>query len=143
MSRIVLVFLGLAVLLPAASDVEAVKAEPNLERRSALALDKAEARIGDARKAYEGGDLDQYKAHLEEAGQLGELCYQSLQDSGKRARKSPKWFKHAEQKLLVILRRLDSLVKDTSVDDRAPAMALDKRLRDVHEQVLQDIMTKK
>src|SRR4051812_27368008 len=64
-SRILFVLLGLAGLLAAAaSNIDAVKAEPNLERRSALALDQAEARIDDARKAYEGGNLDQYKAQL-------------------------------------------------------------------------------
>lgn len=143
MLRIVLALLSLTVLVPGADEDAALKAEPNLERRSAIALDKAEEHIGAARSAYQGNKLEEFKSHLDDAGRMTDLCYQSLQDSGKRARKSPKWFKHAEQKLLVMLRRLDSLVKDTSVDDRPPAEALQKRLRDVHEQLLNDIMTKK
>lgn len=145
MLRIVVACFALTGLFGAAPvpDTDAVKAEPNLERRSALALVKAEEHIGAARAAYQESKFEDFKSHLEHAGQLTDLCYQSLQDSGKRARRSPKWFKSAEQKLLVMLRRLDSLVKDTAVDDRPPAEALQKRLRDVHDQLLQDIMTKK
>jgi len=140
--RIVLVLLSLTISV-LASDKDDLKLQPNLEKRSGLALDKAEAHIGAARAAYEGNKMEEFKSHLNDAGELTELCYQSLQDSGKRARRSPKWFKYAEQKLLVMLRRLDSLVKDTSMEDRGPAEALQKRMRDVHEQVLQDIMSKK
>lgn len=140
---LVLVCSALALHAAAGPDFDAVKAEPNLERRSALALDKSDAQIGEARKAWEAGKIDEFKAHVSEAGELANLCYQSLQDSGKRARKSPKWFKHAEQKLLVMLRRVDSLAKDVGVEDRPVVEALQKQLHDIHDQVLQDIMTKK
>jgi hypothetical protein len=144
MHWIPLVLVCSALLLPAASpDQDSVLAETNLERRSALALEKSDEQIGEARKAWEAGKVEEFKSHLDQAGDLADLCYKSLQDSGKRARRSPKWFKRAEQKLLVMLRRVDSLVKDVGVEDRPAVESLQKRLRDVHDQLLQDIMSRK
>jgi len=125
------------------ADVEKVKAEPNLTRRSTLALDEAESALTAARKSYDGGQMPEFQKDLKEAGDLVELSYEALQDTGKRARHDPKWFKKAEQRLLVMLRRVDALAKDVSTDDRAVVEAVQKRFRDVHDQLVQDIMSKK
>lgn len=125
------------------ADVEAVRSERNPERRSVLALDEVDLQLTAARQAYTAGDLGSFRKSMDTAGELAELSYKSLQDTGKQARKSPKWFKRAEQKLLVVLRNVDSLAKDVTVDDKDQVEALRKRVRDVHEQILQDIMSKK
>ncbi len=127
----------------ATSDLDAIRAEPNLERRSGVALDKAEEHLSAARAAYEAGKFDEFQTHLKSTEELADICYQSLTDSGKKARRNPKWFKRAEQKLLGMLRRVDSLARDVTVDDKPKVEALHKHLQSVHEQVLQDIMTKK
>lgn len=125
------------------ADVVSVRSEPNLERRSSLALDQVEAELTAARKAYDDGQQEDFQLHVRTAGEMTDLSYDSLKQTGKRARKSPKWFKRAEQKLLGILRRIESLSKDVSVDDRPAVEALQKRVTGAHDQILQDIMSKK
>lgn len=136
-----------AIVLVAAAalqaDLAAVKAEANLERRSQLALQHAEEEIAAAKKAYDSGSIDDFKRLVGEIGELAELSYDSLEDTGKRARRDPKWFKRAEQKLLGVLRKIDSLEKDVSIDDRDLVKDLRKRVSDVHDRLLNDIMTKK
>jgi hypothetical protein len=139
--RTVVVALVLASALVAG--VEEVKAEANLERRSQLALQHAEDEIAAAKKAYEADNMDEFAKLVAEIGKLAELSYESLQETGKRARRDPKWFKRAEQKLLTLMRRIDSLEKDVSIDDRDTVKELRKRVSDVHDRVLHDIMTKK
>ena len=125
------------------ADIAAVKAEPNLERRSQMALDEAENGIAAAKKSYDDGNLAEFRKALSEVGELAELSYTSLDQTGKRARRSPKWFKRAEQRLLVLIRRADSLEKDVSIDDRPLVTSLKKRVSDVHDKILHDIMTRK
>jgi hypothetical protein len=84
-----------------------------------------------------------FRETITEIGDLAELSYKSLGETGKRARRSPKWFKRAEQRLLVLIRKIDSLEKDVSIQDRDLVAALKKRVSDVHDTVLHDIMTKK
>ena len=135
--------IALLTALPSLADVTKILAEPNLERRSALALEEVDFALTSARKAYESQQFDDFRKQLADAAEMTQLCYQSLQDSGKRARRSPKWFKHAEQRLLVIQRRVDALVKDVSADDRPPVEAVQVKIREIHDQVLQDIMSRK
>lgn len=125
------------------ADVQAVKAEENLEKRSELALEYAEKEISAAKKAYDSGDFPGFRKHLDEVVQLGELSLESLDETGKRARKSPKYFKRAEKKLREILRRMNSFEKDVSYQDRDTVAAVRKRLSALHDRVLLDIMTKK
>lgn len=137
------VALMLALCAAAFGDVAEVKAEPNLERRSQLALDEAETRIGAAKQVYDAGKLGEFRQTVTEIGDLAELSYTSLEQTGKRARRSPKWFKRAEQRLLVLIRKVDSLEKDVSLEDRGTVSALKKRVSEIHDNLLQDIMTKK
>lgn len=136
-----------ALLLIAAlslrADLASIKAEPNAEKRSDLALAHAETEITEAKKRYEAGETKAFREMIEEVAQLAELSYESLESTGKRARKSPKYFKRAEQKLLVLIRRIGSLEKDVSLEDRDAVVAVRKRVSAVHDRFLNDIMTKK
>jgi hypothetical protein len=120
-----------------------VMAEPNLEKRAALALKEADNAITAAKKAYDDKKSDEFRARLEDVQELVNLSYKSLDDTGKRARRSPKHFKRAELGIRALVRRLDSLSNEVSVDDREPVTAARKALNEVHETVLHDIMTKK
>lgn len=141
MLRTVVVALIVASALEA--DLVGVMAEPNLERRSQLALQHAEEEIAAAKKAYDAGNNDDFGRLVAEIGQLVDLSYDSLEETGKRARRQPKWFKRAEQKLLAVMRKIVSLERDVSIDDRDEVKALRKRVSDVHDRFLNDIMTKK
>jgi hypothetical protein len=127
----------------ALADIAAVKAEPNLERRSQLAIDTAETALAAAKQSYDEGKLDTFRSQVKEVGDLAELSYTALEKTGKRARRSPKWFKRAEQRLLVLIRRVDSFEKDVSIEDRDLVSAVKKRVNEVHDNLLHDIMTKK
>jgi hypothetical protein len=127
----------------AAGDFPAVMAESNLEKRSELALREADKAITAAKTAYESQNIIDFKARVSDVEALVQLSYKSLQDTGKRARRSPKYFKRAEMGIRALLRRLVSLENDISVDDKPVVEAARKELNEVHETVLQDIMTKK
>ena len=141
--RSYLLTLIVAGMAAAAADLDAVRAEPNLEKRSQIALDAAEARIAAAKTAYDADKLDEFRESLESVGQLVELSYNSLDDTGKRARRSPKWFKKAEQRSLTLMRRISNLEKDVSLEDRETVLGLRKRVSGVHDRLLNDIMSKK
>jgi hypothetical protein len=125
------------------ADWAKVMAEPNLERRSELALRVANQEIETARTAYSDDKMDEFRRLVGEVGKLVELSYKSLQDTGKRARRSPKWFKRAELSLRSLLRRVDGLEKDVSAEDREIVAEMHRRVETVHQQLLHDIMTKK
>lgn len=133
----------LCAALFAVADEATVRAEDNLEKRSQLALEEADAQIDAARKAYNDGDIAKFREHTGAAANMAELCYESLQETGKRARRSPKWFKRAEQKLVFLLRRISSLSNDVEAEDRPTVESLRTRVRDVHDEILQDIMSQK
>jgi hypothetical protein len=127
----------------AEDDFPAVMAEPNLEKRSELALKEADKTISAAKVAYEQQKMSEFRERLTDTEELVQLSYKSLQDTGKRARRNPKWFKRAEMNMRGLMRRLDSLSNDVGLEDREAVIAVRKSVGDVHETVLHDIMTKK
>jgi len=130
-----MLFLGLA-------DIAGLKTEPNLGKRSDLALDDANHAIDDAREAYQAGDTKKTEAELQEVREAVEVCLDSLENSGQRPRTS-KYFKNAEIKLRLLLRRLSSFRDAMSVDDRKPVEDDVTRLQEVHDRLLTEIMSKK
>jgi hypothetical protein len=132
-----------AGLTPCYADLATVQSEPNLEKRSDKALANADLAMEAARKAYQAPDLKAFEASLNEVRESVDLSYKSLQDTGKAARRSPKYFKRAELKLRALLKRLENLKVDVALDDRAQVESLAKHVNDVHDQILHEIMTKR
>lgn len=126
-----------------ALDLAAIKLEPNLERRSELALENASVAMDAARDASIAGDVEKVKAHLDELRDSVDLAYQSLADSGKSARRNPKFFKQAELKTRKLMRRLEGLAQAVDADDRAYVETVRDRVSKVHDDLIQDIMQKK
>lgn len=136
--------LALAAALAAhAFDLAAIRKEPNLEKRSERALANADAAIDRARTAYEKADDGQFKAALNEVSESILLCKQSLDESGKNARKRPKYFKKAEIGIRRLSRRLDSLRIEVSVDDRPLVEPVAAQAHRLQEEILLAIMGKK
>ena len=129
-------------LLLAFADLSEVKTEPNLEKRSDLALENANRAIDDARSSYQAGDSKKADAELAEVRESVDLSLESLENSGKPARNS-KYFKRAEIKLREMLRRLSGFRDEMSVDDRKPLDDTAARVQEVHDRLLQEIMSKK
>ena len=126
-----------------ATDLGAIRNEPNLERRSDLALQYAYAALDAARDAYTAGDLDKTGSAFEEVGASVDLAYDSLGATGKDPRRSPKFFKRAEMSTRQLLRRLDGMMESMSVADRSLAEKVRKRVAEVHDNLLLGIMKKK
>lgn len=126
-----------------ALDLGAIKKEPNLERRSDLALQYASSALDTARDAYAAGDVDKTGAAIEEVGSSVDLAYDSLEQTGKDPRRSPKFFKRAEMSTRQLLRRLDGMIESMSVVDRMAAEKVRGRVADIHENLLKGIMKKK
>jgi hypothetical protein len=142
MIRQILLALSLACFC-GAGDLDAIKAEPNLEKRSERALDNADRQIDAARKAYAAGDVNSTRQALHEVRASVELSYTSLQETGKNPRRSPKHFKRAEVRIREMLRRLRGLEDEFSVEDRPPVQEVEQRLQEIHDELLTGIMTKK
>lgn len=131
----------LALLLLAFADIAAVKSEPDLERRSELALASADKEMDTARTAYNGGDEKAEQQALLEVRELVDVSYDALEHSNRPPRKS-KYYKNAELKLSALLRRLNSFRDQVSFEGREAVEAVIKRVSDVHDEVLAAIMSK-
>jgi len=132
----------LLILWFALGDIGAVKAEPDLEKRSELALANADGQIDAARQAYSSGDMKTEQAALDDILESVETSYDALEHSGKAPRKS-KYYKRAELKVQALLRRLHTLRNDMSVDDQPAVESVVKRLQEIHDELLAEIMSKK
>ena len=107
--------------LLAGADLESVKAEPNLEKRSEKALIFAGEILTAMRAELDRNDVEKIKDQLKEFQSAVDLSVDSLEATGKNARRSPKYFKRAELRLRDLLRRLETFKRDMSFDDR-PAL---------------------
>lgn len=106
-----------ACSLPA-MDLAEVKAETNLEKRAEKALIFAGELVTEMRTELDRNDVEKIKDQLQEFRAAVDLSVESLDATGKNARKNPKHFKRAEARLRELQRRLDTLRRDMSFDDR-------------------------
>lgn len=120
--------------------LERAKAEPNLERRSQMALDHATDVLRAARDAYGKGDIAAVKPLLLELGESVQFAADSLRETGKNPRKSPKWFKKAEIETRELVRRLSSFEQEMSVADRPAVESVKSKVQQVHDDLLQGLM---
>ena len=126
----------------ALADIAATKAEPDPERRSELALINADRAVDAARQAYSKADVMAERSALGEIRESVELSFDSLHQTH-QAPRSSKYYKRAEQKVQALGRRLSTLRDDVDVEDRGAVEAVMKRLEEIHDQLLVEIMSKK
>jgi hypothetical protein len=129
-------------LLIAFADIGAVKSEPDLEKRSELALANADHAIDEARQAYSSGNDQAQLAALNEVKESVEASYDALERTNKSPRRS-KYYKNAELKVRALMRRLTSFREEVSFETRQSVDAVLKKLSDVHDQLINDVMSKK
>jgi hypothetical protein len=113
------------------ADLKQAMAEPNLERRSKLALDNAAAAYQTARAAYD---------NAAEITESVDLAYASLMKTGKDPRKSPKWFKQAEIETRNLLRRIETFQQQMSFADRELLDKTKAKVQQVHDDLLVGLM---
>lgn len=121
-------------------DLKQAQAEPNLEKRSKLAMDNAETAFHAMKGAYEKGDNSQTAAAAAEIQESVELAYTSLTQTGKDPRRSPKWFKRAEIQMRDLLRQLDAFQHDMSFGDRSMLDAVKVSVQQAHDNLLMGLM---
>jgi hypothetical protein len=125
---------------PAYADLTAVRAEPNLEKRSDLALKNANEALKSARKAYDQVNLDGVKAALEEIRESVDLSSESLKATGKDPRKSSKYFKQAEIATRNLIRDLENFQRSMSYFDRPMVDVPKEHIQRIHDDLLLGLM---
>ena len=137
-SRLLVAVLLLSGVLRA--DLEQAKAEPNLGKRSALALDHAFDALTQARDAYAKGDNAQVQKWATEIQESVALAETSLHETGKNPRKSPKWFKRAESSTRDLLRRLEAFQQAMDVSDRTLLEVVKAKVLQFHDDLLEGVL---
>jgi hypothetical protein len=121
------------------ADLKKAMAEPNLEKRSGLALENAEAVLKLARAAYDKGDNDEVAKDAAEVLDSVNLAALSLEQSGKNPRRSI-WYKKAEIATRDLSRRIQDFQDQMSYVDRPVLDKLKARVQEVHEELLMGVM---
>jgi hypothetical protein len=124
---------------PLLADLKRALAEPNLEKRSGLALANASAALKSARAAYDKGDNDEVAKDAAEVLESVDLAVTSLEQSGKNPRRSD-WFKKAEISTRDLTRRIESFQEEMSYLDRPLLDKLKARVQQVHDELLLGVM---
>ena len=122
------------------ADLKQALAEPNLEKRSKLALENAAAAYKTIRAAYDKGETEQVTAAAKELEESVELADASLKQTGKVPRNSPKYFKAAEIATRDLVRKLESFQQSMSFDDRPLLEQTKKKVQQVHDGLLLALM---
>lgn len=139
--RIILAaLLAIACTAVLQADLKKALAEPDLEKRSKLALDNAFAAYQTARDQYQKGEIEQLRASIREIGESVDLAYQSLNATGKNPRRSPKFFKSAELETRELSRRLASFQDQMSYNDRALLDGVMEIVQQIHDELLLGLM---
>lgn len=130
------------ILVLAFFDLAAVKSEPDLNRRSDMALANAEEKLDAARQAYMAGNDAAEAADIQEVGDSVALCYESLEQTHEAPRKS-RYYKRAELKVSALMRQLSGFRDEVDFEFRPKVDVVLKKVSDIHDQLLSDIMSRK
>jgi hypothetical protein len=131
---------GLAIAGPVRADLTRALKEPNLEKRSDLALANASDAYKAARTAYEKGETDQVAKALAEIQESVELSNTSLTQTGKNPRRSPKFFKRAEIQTRELIKRLEAFEHEMGFNDRPMVEKVKARVQQIHDELLLGLM---
>jgi hypothetical protein len=138
-----LAMLLFSAALLSAGTIDDLKAEPDLQKRSEKAMKAADTAFSAARRSYQDGQPDKEATALAELRDAVELAMLSLSESGKDARRNPKYFKKTEISLRKLIRQLEDHNFAKSVEEREPITKLIAFLHQAQDEVLLGIMTKK
>jgi hypothetical protein len=122
------------------ADLKAAMAEPDLGKRSKLALDNAAAALKATREAYNRDEKDKVAADANEILESVNLASESLKATGKNPRRSPKWFKQAEIATRDLLKKLETLQHDMNFEERNVLDKAKARTQEVHDELLVGLM---
>jgi hypothetical protein len=139
---VALIALGSWAAAETPNSLEAVKREAIPERRARLATDYARAAVKRVALLYREGKREAGESLLREIQVAVELTQQSLDSTGRPARKNPKHYKRAEIHTRRLLGELDDLDRKLSYDEHDELQAVRARVEQVNQELLMSIMTK-
>jgi hypothetical protein len=122
---------------------DAVKAEPNLEKRYWAALDAGQKALDEARVAMNAGAGAELLGKAKEAGDCVEYAMESLEAMGKHPSQNGRNYKRAELRTRDLLRRIDTLAKDAGIDEREAVQVVQKRIGAVHDKLIEGVMSRR
>jgi hypothetical protein len=137
------VILGVLAASGAWANLAAVHAEPNLEKRSRLALDNADAAYQQARKDFESGNAQAAENDLKELQESVELSHTALEQTHQDPSRKPKNFKYAETRTRDLLRKMKGWEDSLDSTDRPMVEPVRERIQEVHDSWLTGILGKK
>ena len=130
------------VIFLAFADLGAVKSEPDLNKRSELALQNANQALDEAHQASQANNDKALTAALAEVDDSVAVCYRSLEQTHSTPRKS-RYYKRAELKLSALLRRLTTLRDEVDYESQSKVDAVIKKVSGTHDDLLGEIMSKR
>lgn len=92
--------------------------------------------------AYAKPDLEACNKALLEMEEAVVIAHDALDSSGKRASRSPKYYKYGEQKSREIVKRLEALENKMDSGDRKVVVAAKAKVSEIHDAWLEGIMSK-
>lgn len=123
--------------------LDAVRALADPEKRAEEATRLAEETVKEVVKTFHDGEVVQGKQMLDEIRTAVELAYESLESTGKDARRKPKHFKRLE----IATRRLAGDLRDVSrslnFDEQPFVEPIIARVEEINGELLTAIMMKK
>lgn len=140
MMQPLLFVLFLSVLVPllkAESFLDEAQAERNPGKRSEIALQLADKSLDQARDYYVSGEPLKGDSELDMIDRLAAECLTSVEEAHKS-----KYWKKAELKLAMLMRRVNSLIDDLSYNERGKAQQLETHLSRIHDRLLAGAMAK-
>ncbi len=132
----------LAFAQPLPPTLDQIKADANLEHRSAAAIEFALAAEKSAEAAYSKTDLEACNKSLHEMEEAAVIAQDALDASGKRASRNPKYYKLGEQKSREIIKRLEALEHKMDFAERKVLEAAKAKVTAIHDAWLEGIMSK-
>ncbi len=125
------------------ASLASIQAEPNLEKRSRMALDNADIAYQQARKDIESGKQDAVAEDLKEVQQSVELAQAALLETHQNPSRKPKNFKYAETRTRDLLRRMKGWEDSLDAADRPLVEPVREKIQEVHDSWLTGILGKK
>lgn len=123
--------------------LEAVREFPDPEKRAQEATKFAEETVKKVVKTFHDGEVEQGKQMLDEVLTAVELAYQSLESTGKDARRKPKHFKRLEIATRRLAGDLRDVAKSLNFDEQPFVEPVIARVEEINGELLTAIMTKK
>ena len=141
--KLLMALLSLALAVGAQS-LDAVKKEPDPEKRSERAIEAADDALKTARALpANGGSMEELQKQMELVVGAVELSLRALRDTGKRPYKLTRFYKRGELRTGAMLRSLDQLIQALAFDNRPPAEQARDKLLVMHEEYLLGVMSGK